>query len=242
MKTFPYLCGGICLSLLMAAPARSAMNGQQCTRSQDQAVECFVSNAVSTSLTAPRYGMTMSQFQSYGVAVSKIMQSGQTYLVLISTASAISDALPASNANGGSNVAAQDLAVEQIVQAELANGIVSLPAETTSQQLQYFALDLVTLMNSSSGMVQFMAPGTMLRIVDSYVVTGTVSGVPNWTTIDGSLSTALTSMITAGTMKLPTGVTTIQLTGFLDSTAQAIYSYKQSTGRTSLVTATTTAG
>jgi hypothetical protein len=232
MKTAACVCIAIGLSLSLAVPARPGASS--CTSSQDQAVECFVANAVFTKMTAPRYGMTLTQFEAYGVAVSKIMQSDQTYLVLVSTASAISDALPATNANGVANVAAQDLAVAQIVQAAVANGIVVAPAETTSQQLQYFALDLVNMMNSTNGMVQFMAPGTTLRIVDSYIVTGTIGSQPNWKQIDANLSSAVTKMITAGAMKLPTNLSSTQMAGFLASVAQAIYSYKQSTGRTSL--------
>jgi len=225
---------GICLSLLMAVGAQPAAAQFQCNRSQDQAVECFVLNAVSTKLTSPRYGMSVSQFETYGVAVSKIMQSNQTYLVLFSTASAIGDALPPTNSGGAANLAAQDLAVQQIVQAAVTNGIVVAPAETTALHLQYFTLDMVNMMNSVGGMLQIMAPGTMLRVVDSYIVTGSVAGQPNWTTINASLSSAVTSLVTAGTLKLPANITFNQVSAYLQSVAQAIYSYKQSTGRLTL--------
>jgi hypothetical protein len=234
MKRANCVWAGICLSVLMTMGAQPAAAQAQCGRSQDQAVECFVANAVSTKLTTPRYGMTMSQFETYGVAVSKIMQSDQAYLVLFSTASAIGDALPPTNSSGSANLAAQDLAVEQIVQAAVTNGIVVAPAETTSQHLQYFTLDLVNMMNSAGGMLQIMAPGTMLRVVDSYIVTGSVAGQPSWTKINASISSAVTSLVTAGTLKLPANVTFNQVSAYLQSVAQAIYSYKQSTGRLTL--------
>jgi hypothetical protein len=57
-------------------------------------VQCFVANAVTTGLTQPRYGMTVAQFHDYGVSVTKILQSDQTYLVLVGLSSAIVNALP----------------------------------------------------------------------------------------------------------------------------------------------------
>ncbi|MGD0427314.1 MAG: hypothetical protein ABSC10_11385 [Candidatus Acidiferrales bacterium] len=37
--------------------------------------------------------MTLAQFQDYGVAITKILQTDQTYLVLVGLSSAIADAL-----------------------------------------------------------------------------------------------------------------------------------------------------
>jgi hypothetical protein len=56
-------------------------------------VQCFVANAVTTGLTQPRYGTTLAQFHDRGVSVTKILQSDQTYLVLVGLSSAIVNAL-----------------------------------------------------------------------------------------------------------------------------------------------------
>ena len=81
------------IAIFVVAPSARA---QACTATQDAAVECFVSTAVRTNLTALRYGMTLPQFQAYGVAISKILQAQQTYLVLAGMSSAVSDAMPPS--------------------------------------------------------------------------------------------------------------------------------------------------
>ena len=100
------------LALAVAALSPPRLRAQtttapNCTASSDAAVQCFVANAVTTGLTQPRYGMTLAQFQAYGVAVTKILQTDQTYLVLVGLSSAIADALPPTNADGTYNTSAQ---------------------------------------------------------------------------------------------------------------------------------------
>jgi hypothetical protein len=72
---------------------------------------------VTTGLTQPRYGMTLAQFQAYGVAVTKILQTDQTFIVLVGLARAIANVLPPTNADGSFNTAAQETAIAQIVAA-----------------------------------------------------------------------------------------------------------------------------
>ena len=69
----------------------AAAQSTNCTASQQAAVECFVANAVKTNLTQPRYGMTLAQFEAYGAAVSNILQTHHTYLMLVGASSAIAD-------------------------------------------------------------------------------------------------------------------------------------------------------
>jgi hypothetical protein len=92
------------LALAFAAISPPRMRAQttppNCTASSDAAVQCFVANAVTTGLTQPRYGMTLAQFQAYGVAVTKILQTDQTYLGLVGLCSEIAAALPPTNAEG----------------------------------------------------------------------------------------------------------------------------------------------
>jgi len=223
---------GACLgAATIAAPSVYAQN---CTASKAAAIECFVGNAVTTKITEPRYGMTLPQFKSYGVAVSEILQTNHTYLVLIGLSSAIADALPPKNANGSTNQSAQDLAVAQIVDAAIAGGFAPLPSDVTAQQLQWFTLDLVNAMNDNGGMMQMMTPGVGLRIIDSYVVTGTSGGRVNWPLVDASLTSAVQSFISSGLMKIPAGHTPAQVEAFVSSVAQAIYAYKVSTNRATL--------
>ena len=223
---------GACLGA--AAIAAPSVYAQNCTASKAAAIECFVGNAVTTKITEPRYGMTLPQFKSYGVAVSEILQTNHTYLVLIGLSSAIADALPPRNANGSTNQSAQDLAVAQIVDAAIAGGFAPLPSDVTAQQLQWFTLDLVNAMNDNGGMMQMMTPGVGLRIIDSYVVTGTSGGRVNWPLVDASLTSAVQSFISSGLMKIPAGHTPAQVEAFVSSVAQAIYAYKVSTNRATL--------
>ncbi|MGB8543584.1 MAG: hypothetical protein WCD49_18295 [Candidatus Acidiferrales bacterium] len=193
-----------------------------------------MANAVATKITEPRYGMTLPQFQAYGVAVSEILQTNHTYLVLIGISSAIADAMPPRNADGSVNQSAQGLAVSQIVDAVIAGGFAPTPANVTPQDLEWFTLDLVAAMNHNDGMMQLMTPGVGLRIIDSYVVTGTSNGSVNWPQVNASLTNAVQSFITAGLMKIPANQTPVQVETFVSSVAQAIYAYKVSTNRATL--------
>ncbi len=156
------LCAGVCLGIFAMMPASVHA---QCTSSQNAAVECFVSNALKTNLTSLRYGMTTSQFKSYGVAVSKILQDQQTYIVLLGLSGAVADAMPPTNANGSANVAAQQAAMNAIVAAAVTDGLATIPQQSSQQDLEWFSLDVVSAMNESSGVM--LSPGTLLRVVDS---------------------------------------------------------------------------
>jgi hypothetical protein len=230
MKLHKFAMLGVCLGV--AAMAATSSVAQSCTSSQDAAVQCFVGNAVKTNLSSLRYGMTMTQFKAYGVAVSRLLQDQQDYLVLAGMASAIADAMPPTNADGSANPAAQQAAVTSIVQAEIADGMVTLPAEVSEQQTIYFSLDMVTSMNETKGIM--MSPGFLLRVTDSYVVTATANGAVDWTTVNSSLATMVSNLSSAGLLKLPVSVTLTEAQTFAQNLAQAIYTYKVATGRTSL--------
>jgi hypothetical protein len=83
-------------------------------------------------------------------------------------------------------------------------------------------------------MMQMMTPGVGLRIIDSYVVTGTSNGSVNWPQVNASLTNAVQGFITAGLMKIPANQTAAQVETFVGSVAQAIYAYKVSTNRATL--------
>jgi hypothetical protein len=221
---------GVCLLLVSAAPPLRAQSG--CASAPDAAVQCFVANAVHSNLVTLQYGMTMSQFKAYGVSVSKIVQQQPTALAVVGLASAVADALPPTNANGSANPTAQTAAVNSIVDAGIANDFITVPAETNVQHLKWFSLDLVSAMNANHGIL--LSPGTMLRVIDSYVVTATTSGTVNWTQANSSIAALITNFASAGLLKLPATITTAQAIQFAQSLAQITYAYRAATARTSL--------
>ncbi len=223
---------GVAIVEIALAAISPAARAQSCNASQDAAVECFVSSAVKTNLTSLRYGMTLPQFQAYGVAISKILQAQQTYLILAGLSSAVADAMPPTNADGSPNLAAQQAANTSIVAAEIASGIITLPAETSQQQLVCFTWDLTNAMNQSAAIL--LTPGMLLRTIDTYVVSATTSGVVNWPQVNANLSKLVTSLQTAAILKLPSNITTAQVIAFAQSLAQIIYTYKSATGRVTL--------
>ena len=215
----------------VAAPAR-AQSTSQCTKNQDAAVQCFAAYSLKTGLFTLHYGMTATQFNSYAVAVSKIIQTPQTNLVVFGMASSVADAMPPTNADGTANQAAQTNAMNAIVGSELTSGLITLPAETTQQQLQWFSLDMATQMDANDGIL--LSPGTLLRVIDSYVVPQTSNGSVNWAVVNTNLASMVNNLSTLGLLKLPSTMTTAQVTTFAQSLAVIIYDYKIATNRTTL--------
>jgi hypothetical protein len=224
-----------CMCLGLAAFSASPLHAQtNCTASTSAAVQCFVSNAVTTNLAAPRHGLTVAQFQAYGVAVLQILQTRHSYLVLVTTASAVADAMPPINANGTPNQAAQDAALTSIVAAEFASQFVSLPQGATLQDLEWFAEDIAAPMNSNQGYMQLLTPGASLRLLDSYVVTATTGTTVDWTTVQANISNVVDSFTNTGMIKIPAGETSTNLKTLMRAVAGAIVTYKTATGRKSL--------
>jgi hypothetical protein len=233
MKIRKIAWAGVWLGAAITQAWSPAAHAQQnCQASQTAAVDCFVADAVKTDLTSLRYGMNMAQFKAYGVAVSKILQAQQDYLVMAGMASAIADAMPPTNANGTANAAAQSAAVNAIVHAEILCGLVTLPSQVNQQQAQWFSLDAVSSMNTANGVM--LSPGFLLRAIDSYVVTATSSGTVNWTQVNSQLAGMVSGLSSAKLLKLPPTVTLSNAQLFAQDVAQAIYNYKQATGRATL--------
>jgi hypothetical protein len=223
---------GVCLGAAITQAWSPVARAQNCEASQSAAVGCFVADAVKTDLTSLRYGMNLTQFKAYGVAVSKIVQAEQDYVVLAGMASAVADAMPPTNASGTANTSAQQTAMNSIVQAEISCGLVALPAQVSQQQAEYFSLDLVSSMNASGGIM--LSPGFLLRVIDSYIVSGTSGGTVNWTQVNSQLATMVSSLSSSGLLKLPASLKLASAQTFAQDLAQAIYAYKQTTGKTSL--------
>jgi Fe-S cluster assembly scaffold protein SufB len=223
------LLAGVCLA---AGLAGRVAHAQGCTSGQDAAVECFVGNAVRTNLVTVQNGMTMSQFKLYGVSVSKIVQAQPTSIEIVGLASAVADALPPTNADGSANTAAQSTAMNAIIDAGIADNFLTLPAETNSQDLKWFSLDLVRVISANNSIL--LAPGTMLRVIDSYVVSSTTNGVVNWTQANSGVATMMNNLASAGFLKLPPTITLAEATQFAQSLAQVTSAYRVATGRPSL--------
>lgn len=217
-----------------AVSAPSARAATNCTSSQQAAVECFVANAVATDLTKPRYGMKLAQFESYGVAVSEILQTHKTYLVLVGISSAVADAMPPTDTNGSANLSAQQHALTEIVMAANTAGLLSIPAKTTLEEMEWFALDVSGAMNDSDGVLQLLTPGVALRMIDAYLVTATSKGEVNWTEVETNLTKAVNSLVAAGLIKIPEGMTRTEVIAFANAIAHIIHFYKAATGRTAL--------
>jgi hypothetical protein len=223
---------GVSLAAASVATVLPAAHAQSCASGQNAAVECFVGNAVRTNLITLQYGMTMAQFKQYGVSVSKIVQTQPTSLAVVALASAVADALPPTNSDGSANSAAQTAAMNSIVDAGIASNFITVPADTDSQDLKWFSLDLVSAMNTNNGIL--LSPGTMLRVIDSYVVSNTTSGTVNWTQANSGIATMISNLASSGLLKLPASITTAQATQFAQSLAQITYTYRTATGRASL--------
>ncbi|MFZ0635645.1 MAG: hypothetical protein WA755_04785 [Candidatus Acidiferrales bacterium] len=224
------LAGLISAVCVVSAHAQGSGN---CTVSQSMAVRCFVPNAVQTRIAQIPSGMSLTQFEAYGVTVMRIMQSGTTFLALIGTSAAVSDAMPATNSNGTADAAAQTTALNAIVAAALANNIIALPTQATTSQMQMFAQNLTNNFAGNAGMS--LSPGAALRLIDSYIDTSTDSnGNVNWTTVDSSINTAIGNLVASGFLKLPSTITQAQVTAFAEAVAQAIATYKTATNRTTL--------
>ena len=153
--------------------------------------------------------MTLAEFQSYGYAVAEILQTHQTYVVLVGVSSAIADAMPPTNADGSANQTAQDNAVTQAVAAANSLGFTAPPLSTLS-----------------------FGEGRLKNLL--YVVTATTNGQVNWSEVNSSLSSAIGNFVSAGLIKIPPGMTLTNVTSFANSLAQVIHSYKVATNRTAL--------
>jgi hypothetical protein len=220
----------ICIFGLLISQPGSA---QSCTGNQDEAVDCFIKNAVSTRLLVIPSGMSLTQYKSYGVAVSKVLQTPSAAVFLLGMTGAIADAMPPTNANGTANQAAQDAFVNTIITAGLRDGIITLPAETTSAQLQLFARELTAAMTSNGGVT--ISPGAFLRVLDVYVVAATpLSGPVNWLQVTTNINILVSGLQTAGLIRLPAGLTISNVEQFAFDTANAIEAYKLATGKAHL--------
>jgi hypothetical protein len=107
-----------------------------------------------------------------------------------------------------------------------------VPAETNSQDVKWFSLDLVHAMNVDHGIL--LSPGTMLRVIDSYVVSSTTNGTVNWTQANSGVAAMITNLSGTGLLKLPTAITTAQAIQFAQSLAQITCAYRTATGRSTL--------
>ena len=222
-----------CLGLLTAAlPLRAQTTG--CTASPDAAVRCFVRNAVYTGLVSLPPGMTLTDYKTYGVAVSNIMQTPSTLVFLLGTMGAVADALPPSNADGVTpNQDAQDAAVSAIIDAALNDGLISLPPGATADQLKMFARDIGSAMAQNDGVS--IAPAAFLRLLDSYLLNATqADGTVDWGRVQSSVSGLVDGLVASGLLKLPAGASADNVKQFAYDVAVAIRDYKLATGKITL--------
>jgi hypothetical protein len=221
-------------SLFTTTPASAQT---QCTTSQDAAVQCFVKNAVSARLASLPSGMSMAQYEAYGVAVSKTLQSPTVLMFLAGMTSAVSDALPSKDANGSANEAAQITAINAVVAAGLKDALFTLPAGVSLTQLQQVAQNMTAMAGENTGLL--ISPGALLRTLDSYLVSATssASGAAasvNWLQVTNGLSTLVDNLVSTGLMKLPSGVASSDVKQFALDVCTAIEQYKLATQKAHL--------
>ena len=231
LKRIVLQCVCMGLAAFGAAPVGAQSN---CTSSADAAVQCFISNAVATKLAVPRQGMSLAQFQTYGVAVSQILQTKHTYLVLVTTASAVADAMPPTDASGTPDPSSQKAAIDAIVAAEFSNGFVNAPIGVSLLDLQRFTEDVAGAMNDNQGYMQLLTPGATLRLVDSWVCAATAANTVDWQKVQAIISSVVDTFTGAGIIKIPASNTTAELKAFMRAVAGVIYSYRTATGRNRL--------
>jgi hypothetical protein len=230
----PFFLSILLATLVLSSSAVAQSTPSNCSASQAAAVQCFVANAVTTNMTPLRHGMTLPQFEAYGVSVSSIVRSNHTYLIVVGLSSAVADAMPPTNADGSANTSAQGSAIGAIVSAAVSNHLANISSGITLQDLQYFSIDVTTAMNDNNDYLSLLTPGVSLRMIDSYLVSSTSSGTVNWTEVDNGLASAVQNFVQSGLMKIPPGVSQADLVAFSEAVAQAIYTYKQSTKRPTL--------
>jgi hypothetical protein len=218
-------------ALMVSAPGH-AQQRQQCTGNSDQAVNCFVSNGVSVGLLELPSGMTLTQYKSYGVAVSKVMQTPSAAVFLLGMAAAAADAGPATNVDGSANQSAQDNLVNAIVSAGLNNSIITLPSEATVAQVQQIARSITQGMTGNPGVM--ISPGAFLRTLDAYTISATSGGVTNWTAVTANISGLVNMLQATGLIKLPAGITLANVQQFAIDTAHGIVAYKTATNKPNL--------
>ena len=224
----------ILVAAVFCSSSTQAQTPSNCKASQADAVECFVANAVATGVAKPTHGMTLAQYEKYGVAVNSILHTDHTYIVLLGLSSAVADAMPPTNSNGSENSAAQDAAIGSIITAAVSDHLISLEPGVTVTQLQYFCMDIVAAMNDNNGYLALLTPGVSFRMVDSYVVSSTVNNTVNWSEVNSGLAAAVGNLIQSGLIKVPSGNTAQDIESFSDAMAKSIYTYKTSTGRATL--------
>jgi hypothetical protein len=221
----------VVIALMVSAPGY-AQQRSNCTGNADLAVDCFVSNGVSVGLLEVPSGMTLGQYKSYGVAVSKVMQTPSAAVFLLGMAAAAADAAPGKNLDGTLNQAAQDTLVNAIISAGLNNNIIALPAESTTSQVQQIARSITQGMSGNPGVM--ISPGAFLRLLDGYTTAATSGGVINWAAVTTNISGLVNMLQTTGLIKLPTGITLANVQQFAVDTAHGIVAYKTATNKLSL--------
>ncbi len=211
----------------------SATGHAQCAGSQNEAVDCFIKNGVSTGLLAVPKGMTMAEYEAYGVSISKVLQSPSAAIFLLGMASAAADAVPPTNADGTEDLAAQNTFVNAIIAAGLKDEIITLPTQTTSAQIEEFARELTLGMAGNAGVT--ISPGAFLRALDGYILAATsTTGTVNWLQVTANITSLISALQTTGLMKLPAGITAANVQQFAVDTATAIVVYKVATGKAHL--------
>jgi len=209
------------------------VQAQRCDRTADAAVACFAKNATATGLVIVPPGMSVGDYTKYAVAVSHVLQTPTATVFLMGISGAVADALPPTNTDGTPNQSAQNAAVNAILDAALRDGMVALPDGASSDQLKLMARQFTGAMAENSGVT--ISPGAVLKVLDSYVVASTSStGSVDWPTVTSGISAMVDGLISAGMLKLPSGIVAGNVKQFAIDVSHVLYDYRQVTQKARL--------
>jgi len=233
------------LTTLAAAPPARAQFPATCTAAQNAAAKCVAGTALNAKLLLVPSGIAPSPDGTLDLASPRAPRSRSIAVTIAAALFAVADAMPPANANGSPNAAAQIAAINAIIEAAVSRGILPLPARTTLAQLQSLAQSSAANAAADSNAEAdagddrnddaSLSPATVLRVIDSYIVTATdANGNVRWATADAGISAAIGNLLSSGMIQLPSGMTLSKLDLFAGDVARAIAAYKSATGRRSL--------
>jgi hypothetical protein len=235
------------LTTLAAAPPARAQFPATCTAAQNAAAKCVAGTALNAKLLLVPSGIAPSPDGTLDLASPRAPRSRSIAVTIAAALAAVAAAMPPVNVNGSPNAAAQIAAINAMIEAAVSRGILPLPARTTLAQLQSLAQNSTANAAADSNADAeadpgddrnddaSLSPATVLRVIDSYIVTATdANGNVRWATADAGISAAIGNLLSSGMIQLPSGMTLSKLDLFAGDVARAIAAYKSATGRRSL--------
>jgi hypothetical protein len=74
--------------------------------------------------------------------------------------------------------------------------MISLPANTTANQLKLLARQVTATIDQNTGVV--ISPGALLRVLDSYLISAASGGTVDWAQVPTNISNLVDGLVSAG--------------------------------------------